>query len=228
MKRLVFISDTHLTKPKLPEGDILIHCGDLTYDGKVEQITRSLEWLGAQDFEEILLTPGNHDWMFQWNEEKAREICNANNITLLIDQLVDIDGIKFYGSPWQPEFYGWAYNCGRTLEESAIKNIPFIKDKWDLIPQGIDVLFTHGPARGILDYVPRGENVGCAELMDAIMRIKPKIHACGHIHYSYGEKMFNGVHFINASVCDERYKCVNKPIQVLYEQSVGIIYVGDL
>lgn len=224
MKKLVFISDTHLTKPKLPEGDILIHCGDLTYDGTFGQVQQAIEWLGEQDFEEILLTPGNHDWLFQWNIDAARELCKKHNVTVLIDELLDVDGIKFYGSPWQPEFYDWAFNCGRTLEEAAIKNIPYIKDKWDLIPEGVDVLFTHGPAKGILDFVPRGEHVGCVELLHAIHRVKPLIHACGHIHYSYGEKFVDGVHFINASTCDERYKAVNAPIIVKYEPGVGITW----
>ena len=47
------------------------------------------------------------------------------NCTYLEDTSTTIYGLKFYGSPWQPEFCGWGFNLkrGRT-----------ILDKWDLIP----------------------------------------------------------------------------------------------
>ncbi|MCK4490026.1 MAG: hypothetical protein KAU23_07180 [Anaerolineales bacterium] len=51
-----------------------------------------------------------------------------------------IDGTKFYGSPWQPWFYDWAFNLQRG---------PEIRSKWELIPEGIDILITHGPPYGI-------------------------------------------------------------------------------
>jgi Icc-related predicted phosphoesterase len=49
------------------------------------------------------------------------------------------------------------------------------------------------------------------------MEVQPKIHVCGHIHSAYGQKTFNGVEFLNASVLDERYDYANKPIVVDFD-----------
>ena len=81
-----------------------------------------------------------------------------------------------------------------------------------MIPNDTDVLITHGPALNYLDRVNSGENVGCRDLLEAIWRIKPKVHLSGHIHESYGEIIENGVHFINASTCTANYKPINPPI----------------
>jgi Icc-related predicted phosphoesterase len=90
------------------------------------------------------------------------------------------------------------------------------KRHWDLIPDGTHILVTHGPAYGILDTVGRGsQHLGCAELLDALNRVRPAIFACGHIHGGYGQKFNNrGTHCINASICNENYKPVNAPVVV--------------
>lgn len=87
-----------------------------------------------------------------------------------------------------------------------------LKEKWDLIPDDVDVLITHGPAVGILDKIMDGSNVGCEELIKAIKRIKPKYHLCGHIHEGYGVTELDGCTHINASITTERYIPTNKPV----------------
>jgi Icc-related predicted phosphoesterase len=119
-----------------------------------------------------------------------------------------IDGVKFYGSPWQPEFYDWAFNLPRGEK---------LAEKWAKIPGNTDILITHGPAHGMLDWTPSGQRVGCEDLFHRIMEVQPKIHVCGHIHCAYGQKNFNGVEFLNASVLDERYDYANKPIVVDFD-----------
>jgi Icc-related predicted phosphoesterase len=86
-----------------------------------------------------------------------------------------------------------------------------------LIPNDTDVLITHGPAHGMLDWLPSGTQVGCQDLYYKIMEIQPKIHVCGHIHCAYGQKYFNGVEFLNASVLDEQYQHHNKPISLEFD-----------
>jgi Icc-related predicted phosphoesterase len=126
----------------------------------------------------------------------------------LFDNDVTIDGIKFYGSPWQPEFHNWAFNLSRGEE---------LAEKWEQIPNDVDVLITHGPAYGILDYAPIGGHVGCEELYRKIVEVKPKIHVCGHIHDGYGQKTMGGIEFLNASVLNDRYEHAHKPIFVEYD-----------
>ena len=91
------------------------------------------------------------------------------------------ENVKIYGSPWQPEFYNWAFNLPRMGEE--------LKAKWAAIPEDTDILLTHGPAQGHLDTSGPPYNeplLGCELLAARIEEIKPKIHVCGHIHGGYG------------------------------------------
>ena len=75
-----------------------------------------------------------------------------------------------------------------------------------------DVLIPHGPPLNILDNTITGERVGCLDLWEAVSRVRPKFHVFGHIHESYGQLTERGVQFINACICTERYKPINKPI----------------
>jgi Icc-related predicted phosphoesterase len=119
--------------------------------------------------------------------------------------MVEIDGVKIYGSPWQPEFYNWAFNLPRGEK---------LAEKWGKIPEGLDILVTHGPAFGMVDATIQGISVGCHDLFQRVVKVKPKIHACGHIHWSYGQKTFDGIEFINASILNEGYFYENKPIAI--------------
>lgn len=205
--RLVIISDTHgqMDKIVLPEGDILIHAGDATYQGTVAEISKFNNHLEPykDKYKHILFVPGNHDWLFETNKYEARKI--MTNATVLIDEEIIIEGKKFYGSPWQPEFCAWAFN---------VKRGPLIARKWDLIPTDTNILITHGPVKGILDTCPDGFRAGCEELWKKVVEIKPELHICGHIHHAYGMQNFNGTTFINASICDEMYMTTNKPFVV--------------
>ncbi|MEG2243752.1 MAG: serine/threonine protein phosphatase, partial [Muribaculaceae bacterium] len=89
-----------------------------------------------------------------------------------------------------------------------------IRRYWDLIPEGTDILITHGPAYGILDRTEGGDNAGCEELLSAIKRIKPKYHLFGHIHEGYGVFETDKTVFINGSSLDEDYQAVNAPMTI--------------
>jgi len=121
---------------------------------------------------------------------------------------VTVAGIKFYGSPWQPWFYDWAFNLKRRTE---------IRAKWDLIPLDTEVLITHGPPYGILDRTTRGERVGCEELLEAIKQIRPRLHVFGHIHEAYGIRSNDDISYINGSNCDVRFRLVNPPIVQIFD-----------
>jgi len=158
---------------------------------------------------------GNHDWGFELHNDIAPEY-KEKGVHYLFDSEVVIDGVKFYGSPWQPEFYNWAFNLPRNGEE--------LKSKWDAIPNDTDILITHYPAFGYLDDVEgrRGQHLGCELLTERIKEIKPKIHVCGHIHS--GRNIYHDGYtlFINASILDERYKYTQSPITIDYNFSTGL------
>lgn len=207
--RLVLISDTHcqLDKVNVPDGDLLIHSGDATYIGDTHQIFQFNEHLGKikdKYKHGVLFIPGNHDWMFQRNETLARQL--MSNAKVLIDETIVIEGLKIYGTPWQPFFHNWAFNLHRGQA---------LKEKWDLIPNDTNILISHGPPYGILDRCPNGKLAGCADLYKRIFELKDlKLHVFGHIHDMYGTKQIQNITFVNASICTERYKPNNAPIVI--------------
>jgi hypothetical protein len=119
--------------------------------------------------------------------------------------------VNIYGSPWQPEFYDWAFNLPKNGEE--------LKSKWNAIPSNTDILITHGPAYGFLDDVTgrRGQHLGCELLRDKVLEIKPKIHVCGHIHTGWGHYFDGHTHFFNAAVLDERYINTQTPWDIEWD-----------
>lgn len=211
MPRIVCISDTHNCNDQItvPDGDILIHSGDATITGTVEEVTRFNEWFSNLPHKHKIFVAGNHDWLFERDNNLARILLD-NEIIYLQDTSTVIEGLKIYGSPWQPRFYDWAFNLNRGAEMAA---------KWEMIPNGIDILITHGPPNGILDAVQRRywiENTGCEELRKKVKTVaergRLKLHIFGHIHCGYGTSEQFGIKFINASNCNEEYKPVNLPI----------------
>lgn len=56
--RIVCISDTHNQTPKLPAGDVLIHAGDLTNQGSLSELQKTVGWLERADFEVKIVVAG--------------------------------------------------------------------------------------------------------------------------------------------------------------------------
>jgi len=208
MTKIVCLSDTHNCNEKIvvPDGDILIHAGDATIRGTEMEVEQFLRWYSALPHKHKIFVAGNHDWLYETNNRFARLLTANFKITYLQDSFTEIEGLKIYGSPWQPRFFDWAFNLMRGAE---------LAEKWKLIPSDADILITHGPPFGILDEVPRKywiENTGCEELRKKVEEIRPKAHIFGHIHCGYGQTEQFGVKFINASNCDESYNPTQPPI----------------
>jgi len=201
--KIVTISDTHGMHRSLnmPDGDVLIHAGDFCSRGSLENVSEFNEWLGGLNYKHKIVIAGNHELCLERDAEKAEAL--ITNAIYLKDTSVVIDGVKFYGAPWQPYFFNWAFNLQRGAE---------LKEKWDLIDSDTDVLITHGPPHGYLDETFKGEHVGCEELVKVVRRIKPKFHVFGHIHYGYGSVRIGVTTFVNASTCTEGYEPVNEPL----------------
>lgn len=228
MYRITAISDTHnkhkQITPFLTEGDILIHAGDLSSMGWDREIEQFCKWFDSIDSYDLkVFIAGNHDYGFQTNVEKVSQIINSyKTITYLEDDWVgyqkgDLREIRIWGSPWQPEFYNWAFNLPRNGVE--------LEEKWNLIPNDTDILITHGPAWGYVDTViGRYDNLGCEKLIKRIEEFNPAIHICGHIHTGYGYQSNGITHFINASVLNEEYIYTQKPITFDYNTENNQIY----
>lgn len=219
--RIVCVSDTHNQLGKMrniPDGDVLVHAGDMTNRGTFNEIARFGAELRALPHKHKVVIAGNHDFFFEKNQ-RPMHLIEGPGIHYLQDSGVEIDGIRFWGSPYQPWFYDWAFNLPRNGEE--------LRQKWNLIPVHTDVLITHGPPHGVLDRVPRpppqGEElVGCEKLALRLRVLKTRLHVFGHIHCGYGTKQAPATInyatparlYVNASICNESYKPVNPPIIV--------------
>ncbi|XP_010135143.1 PREDICTED: metallophosphoesterase MPPED2-like [Buceros rhinoceros silvestris] len=105
-------------------------------------------------------------------------------------------------TPW---FNGWGFNLPRGQS---------LLDKWNLIPEGIDILMTHGPPLGFRDWVPKElQRVGCVELLNTVQRrVRPKLHVFGGIHEGYGIMTDGYTTYINASTCTVSFQPTNPPI----------------
>jgi Icc-related predicted phosphoesterase len=212
--KLLCISDIHnqLDKVNLEPADLLLIAGDLTIKGSLAEFNKFNEDVGRIKHLYRLgamIVFGNHDKLAEQNFNLTKSILTNINY-ILHDSSVEIEGIKFYGSPYTKMFFNWSFMLsGRDK----------MKAKWDQIPQ-CDILITHQPPYGILDEADIfSGHLGCEDLLDAVLRVNPKYHMFGHIHGGAGIKEFNGTTYINASTCTERYEPTNPPIEITIDNS---------
>jgi hypothetical protein len=116
-----------------------------------------------------------------------------DNATVLINEGIEIDGLRIWGSPVTP-LYGGAFGLSSAADRRRV---------YARIPEDTDVLITHGPPFGILDSgTDPGLHSGCRELFDAVMRVGPKLHVFGHVHGAHGIFRTDHTTFVNAALLD--------------------------
>lgn len=201
--RLVCVSDTHGYHDAMhvPDGDVLIHAGDLTKRGTLEEVRAAGDWLTKLPHKHKLVVAGNHDFLFERDPTAARAL--FTHATYLEDEAVEIDGVRFYGSPYTPEFFNWAFMLPRGEA---------LRAKWSRIPNDVDVLVTHGPPNKVLDLTVHGDHAGCEALAERVAELKPKLHVFGHIHEGYGIRDDGSTRYMNASICTFDYRPKNAPM----------------
>jgi len=216
--RFVAISDTHTHHSllELPlEGDVLLHCGDFTNSGTLEECDQFCRFMAPLGFRHKLLVPGNHDlpcdaewyeahWQ-EWHEafqapDRVQKMLEDAGIRTLNGDAIEVFGITLFGSPLQPrqpkDRRQMAFGRRRGAE---------LKAEWARVPDGVDVLLTHTPPAGVLDTSKySGKDLGCEELRKAVGKTKPAVHVFGHIHAGYGIQSTKHTHFINAASAIER------------------------
>ena len=192
------MADTHGYHSRLsvPDGDVLIHAGDLTQRGTLPQLAQVADWLRSLPHRRKIIIAGNHDFAFERTPTEAQALFHG--LTYLQDAQTTVDGLTFWGSPWQPWFHSWAFNLHRG---------PAIDAKWQLIPNGVDVLITHGPPKGFGDTIYNGDRVGCEDLTRQLNRIKPRTHLYGHIHEDRGEWQAGATICRNVTVSECEQPC---------------------
>ncbi len=200
--KICAFSDIHMKEPDLPEADLGLLAGDLTFRGTLKEYKKSMYYLQSQrkKFKDAYCTLGNHDGGLFLELGHREEFERESGWKILIDETVEVQGIKLFGSPYTPEFCNWFWAYERPT------------NRWkELIPDDVQILLTHGPPFRILDLVERGENVGCYDLAHRIRQVKPKAVVFGHIHSGYGQFEEDGTRYYNVSICDEDYMMSNAP-----------------
>lgn len=205
--KIQLISDSHNMHGQIEIDqsiDMVIFCGDESnlknpYLNE-QEFLNFYEWYKSLNVQYKLFVAGNHSTYIFNNEREARKLFEDAGIIYLNKDEVTIEGIKFYGDPTTPSFGDWVFMSKREK----------MKKHWDLIPDDVNVLITHGPPKYMLDlsFKKTGELefCGCSNLRKRIRALKYlKLSVFGHIHNNYevenaGIKIVDGVTFVNASM----------------------------
>ncbi|KAJ5534774.1 hypothetical protein N7527_001028 [Penicillium freii] len=205
--RFVCVSDTHGYTPsevgfKLPAGDVLIHAGDLTNNGSLKELRKTMDWICKADFEIKIIVGGNHDVTLDpaFYEEHGQSfhgqhledshhclklVMESPSVVLLrhepaLIRLTRADGpktvFKIFGSPYSQSQGNWAFGY-ESSDAAAL---------WGQIPIDTDIVVTHTPPRSHCDQKPNGMFVGCVALHSALSLIRPHLAVCGHVHEGRG------------------------------------------
>ncbi|HEX7666073.1 MAG TPA: metallophosphatase domain-containing protein, partial [Polyangiaceae bacterium] len=203
------VADTHLYQAELtvPEGDVFVHAGDMARAGDLDELAEVAAWIAALPHRHKIVIAGNHDWAFAKPDERDRARELFSFARYLEDDGVTIDGVRFWGSPWQPAFNDWAFNLPRGAA---------LAEKWAQIPEGVDVLVTHVPPAKIGDRGPTADRHGCGDLRARVAIVKPKAHLFGHIHTDGGAWDIDGTLFANVTT----WECERQPTVLDFENGI--------
>ena len=206
--KIVAFSDNHSDwNFEVPNGNVLICAGDFSYMGNPAEIQDFIGWLNEQPHKHKLWIAGNHELGIENFPHNAEAIDNKTGATYIHDKVIEIEGLKFFGCNFTPEFNNWAFNL--TERQSKIF--------WENAPEA-DVVVCHGPPYGYCDSVtpeyPVERPLGCLYFLEHIKRTKPLLVIVGHIHGSFSQqkvmKHENGKETLvaNVSVMNEDYTVV--------------------
>lgn len=210
--KVVCIADTHNTQPELPDGDILLHAGDLSQYGMFDEIQNQLNWLNAQPHKQKVVMAGNHDLLLDAKFVEAHpdrelekpgkryEDLQWGDLIYLRDSIVELEianrKIKIFGSPLTPRFgnFAFQYDSGENVWE-------------DRVPRDTDIFLTHGPPVGHLD----DGGKGCKHLLKELWRVQPRLVVFGHIHAGRGQGrvLFNDIEECYENVILNKWPWVN-------------------
>ncbi len=170
-------SDTHghHRDLRVPENaDILICAGDAVEDDlKGCEYDDFIDWFSSQKAKWKIFVPGNHELSFDLGQSEPIENAMTDKcIIVLQDAVEDCDGV----------IIGAISGNARIADEE--------------IPSDLDILVTHYPPLGILD-----QDLGSPEILNFVLKAKPKHHLFGHIHATEGKQYMLG------QTCCENISC---------------------
>ena len=206
------VSDLHGYEPIVKGAQFLVIGGDHTANDNSKNIDKFCKWVekAAANYDHVIYIGGNHDeQLYRAYKDGYPHLKSVKNVHYLKDAAIELEGVKFYGSPWSPHFEGINPQC-----TAFVLNDDKLKAKWKKIPADTEVLITHTPPYGILDTSKKGIHCGSyslnRRLLDGVDRkekINPAIHIFGHIHEEGNSDMAIGfTRYVNCSFVDEHYR----------------------
>ena len=196
--KILHISDTHGCHRRLHDllqADIVVHSGDFTMNGSEQEALDFMNWFCDLPHPHKIFICGNHDECLYGATIDGLD----GNVHYLCNSGVEIEGLKFYGIPM------FMSDCVTDRQARHYANIP----------DDTDILITHTPPFGILDF---DDNIhyGSEELLNCITVVQPRLHLFGHIHSQYGKTILNGITFSNGAIMNADYSNHRKPNIIEY------------
>ena len=212
--KCVLFSDTHgcttevingkKVDLQIPDGDVLIHCGDFSAQGSFDDIVYLNSFLSKLSHKKKYVVCGNHDIQSEKDFNASQTL--LTNAILLYHHAFWIGDIPCFATSYQPFYKGWAYNIADDKKRKKL---------FDQIPEETQILISHCPPFGYNDKGFQAPHVGDKALLARIRELKHLRYVIsGHLHNSYGIIEENGVTYINCSLLDDRYALKNKPIVI--------------
>ena len=219
--KIWFISDTHNLHRELivPDVDLVIHCGDESTHGNAwmnePEARPFFDWYLELNIATKVFVPGNHSTAVEQGLVRAEDY---PSVRFLIHEEMSCNAMEIFGTPYTPQFFDWAY----------MKRREELDRYWAEIPTDTEILITHGPPKGVRDVMRHWRtkepiHVGSKKLTRHVTeRIRPRIHAFGHLHdeagiENFGTETLDGTQFINCSCVDLQGELVNHGMVVEVE-----------
>ncbi|KAF1953511.1 Metallo-dependent phosphatase [Byssothecium circinans] len=225
--RVVCISDTHNHFPdngSIPAGDILIHAGDMTNDGSIEEIQKQVDWLASLPHKEIIVISGNHDTYLDprtrpsLREDQRTGEIDWKRVHYLQHRRLSLNiAVESDTAAKDPEIESVNSRSPLLAREARSRRVtvygapqipacgpmsvhafqyPRGRDAWsETVPEETDILVTHAPSKFHRD-LPLPDGMGCEHLAAEVKRVKPALHVFGHVHWGAGQEViwWDGCH----------------------------------
>ena len=194
--RILHLSDTHNCHHRLrdlPEADVVVHSGDFCMVGTNQEAIDFMNWFCDLKYSHKIFSCGNHDACLYGANIEGLD----SNVHYLCNSGIEIEGIKFYGIPMFTE------DCVSDRQSRNYSNIP----------NDTEVLITHSPAFGILDF-DDDIQYGSEELLTRLSALNLRAHLFGHIPANLGMTTINNTIFSNGAIMNTDYTHLFKPIML--------------
>ncbi|KAI0807855.1 Metallo-dependent phosphatase [Fomes fomentarius] len=206
--RFVCISDTHSYIFPVPPGDVLLHSGDLSGHGTLQDLKVTLNWLKSLPHPAKFFIAGNHDLALDEGYEEGGDLRQFKPFRLkdkditAARKLVRSNSFRKEGMFYlEHEAAIYHAQTGKTYTIYGSPAAPFYsigafqyepghgKDIYQKIPASTNILLTHTPPLGVCDLTKHGKHAGCPELAERLAHDDLKncrLHVYGHIHEGRG------------------------------------------